>query len=149
MNRVSLKKILGFSNIQLVRWMCNPRMILIIVFAVFSKIMIISPLNEIANRLGEKPTIFEPFISVSSSGLALLIFPLVFIVLISDYPAIYSDSYFSINRIGRCNWFIGQIVLAVYSIIVYIFATMLIDIVFSVRTTSMEIKWSNIHNDRH
>lgn len=141
---VSLRKSIYFANSQFVRWVSNPRMIMILVFAIFTNITVIQPLTEVAKKTGVKPSVFEPFISVASSGLVLLIFPLMFIVLVSDFPSVYSDSYFSINRIGRKNWLLGQILFGIYSIATYILATFIAVFVFSFTKVKYILSWSNL-----
>jgi hypothetical protein len=63
--------------------------------------------------------ILEPFIAVGNSGFIVLILPIVFITLLSDFPKTDGNSMMVLIRTGRINWFIGQLVFALMSIITF------------------------------
>ena len=71
-----------------------------------------------------------------------LFLPLVFLLLISDFPIMGGNTIFFINRTGKLNWFLGQIVFIIISIFVYIGTILLSCMVMSKGTFSTE--WSNV-----
>ena len=78
----------------------------------------------------------------SPSGMLALFLPLVFLLLISDFPIMGGNTIFFINRTGKLNWFLGQIVFIIISIFVYIGTILLSCMVMSKGTFSTE--WSNV-----
>lgn len=117
-------------------------MILLAVFVLFARSMVIEPLLEHAEKMGEKINAFEPMIAMGNSGFLLMLIPMLFLVLLGDFPVIESNSLFYISRSGKTNWLLGQIlfaVLAVISCIGVIFGT---SVLFSGGT--FQSGWSNV-----
>jgi hypothetical protein len=68
------------------------------------------PLIQMSNEAETNLNIFEIFIAMGNSSMVLLILPLVFIVLISDYPQLEKHTLFAVLRVGKTNWLIGQFI---------------------------------------
>lgn len=120
MHDFSLKKSFSVAKTEYLKWATNSRMIIILVMFVFIKTVVIEPLTERCADINMSLNILEPFISVCNSGLVLLIIPLVYITLISDFPRTDGNTLFFIVRTGKLNWFIGQIIFFFFSVVSFI-----------------------------
>ncbi len=110
MKNFSLKKSLACAKTEYIKWICDSRMIILLVLLVFIYSFAITPLLENAEYMGEPLNILEPFIAIANSGAILMIIPLVFLTLIADFPRIDTNTVFYIARVGRTNWLTGQII---------------------------------------
>ncbi len=99
--RDSLKRIWGVARCEFIGWVTNPRIIIVGILFVFIKSLAIDPLSARAEKFGEKMIAFETFIAVGNSGVLTLFIPLVFLILISDYPRLGGNSHFYIFRTGK------------------------------------------------
>ena len=95
-------------------------MVIVAVLLIFINNFAVSPLTNNAELMGEPLNILEPFIAVANSEILILIIPIVFLTLIADYPKVDTNTVFYIVRIGRANWFVGQILKLVFMIISYL-----------------------------
>lgn len=120
MHKLSFRKVLLSARTEYVRWLVDPRMIIIVVMLVFVYSFAISPLQAAAEEMGVKINALEPFIAVANSGLIMMIVPLVFLTLVSDFPKTDNNTFLSISRTGRINWVLSQILLMVMMIITYL-----------------------------
>lgn len=126
-----LRKIWGVARTEYVGWITNPRIIILGVLLVFIKTLAIDPLAARAEKFGDTMIIFEPYIAVGNSGVLTLFMPLVFLVLLSDYPKLGGNSMFYISRTGKKNWLCGQIIFLIMAIITFMSAVFLSSILFS------------------
>ena len=110
MNNFSIKKSVSCAKVEYVKWITNPRMIILAVMAIFMYNFALKPLVTNAQLMDMKLNVLEPFIAVANSQTVMLIIPLIFLTLISDYPKIDTNTIFYIQRIGRYNWLIGQLI---------------------------------------
>lgn len=100
-------------------------MIILTVLAVFIYVCAVQPLTENAALMGKPLNIIEPYIAVLNSGMLLLIMPLGFLAISSDFPRIDGCAMFGLVRTGRINWFFGQLfalVMMSAAYLVFIFA---------------------------
>lgn len=91
------------------KWIVNSRMVILLCICVFVYACVVEPIKSNAVLMGEPMNVLEPYIAALNSGMILLIAPLGFLTLISDYPKIDCGSIFYIFRIGRRSWLCGQI----------------------------------------
>ena len=126
-----LHKIWGVARTEYVGWITNPRVIILGVLLIFIKTLVIDPLAARAEKFGDTMIIFEPYIAVGNSGMLTLFMPLVFLVLLSDYPKFGGNSMFYISRTGKRNWLCGQMVFLIMAIVTFIGAVFLASMLFS------------------
>lgn len=131
------------ARIEYVKWLTNPRNILLLVMIIFAKTMALDPLFEKADRFGSKISILEPFAAVGNSALLIMFLPAVYLVLMSDFPKFDGGSMFSISRIGKREWLFGQILFAVMSTLTYILAAFILIAIFSLGNTDLSFSWSD------
>lgn len=120
MSKISLRKSLSCAFVEAGKWILDARMIIIPVLLIFIYSFAIEPLLANASLMGEKLNVFEPFAAVVNSGAILLIVPLCFLTLISDYPKIDNNTIFYIFRTGRLNWLTGQLLRLVIMALFYL-----------------------------
>lgn len=125
------RKIWGVARTEYVGWITNPRVIIIGVLLIFIKVLVIDPLSARAEKFGDTMIVFEPYIAVGNSGMLTLFMPLVFLVLLSDYPKFGGNSMFYISRTGKKSWLCGQIVFLIIATITFIGAVFLASMLFS------------------
>lgn len=116
----TLKCILIAAKSEYVRWITNPRVIIVGILLVFMYTLAIEPLLERAVKIEAPLNIFEPFVAAGNSGMLVMLMPCVFMVLISDYPKMTGNTLFFIQRTGRINWFMGQIVFVLMAIVSFL-----------------------------
>ena len=102
MKNFSLKQAFSCAATEFVKWVCDARMVIVAVLLIFINNFAVSPLTNNAELMGEPLNI------------------LVFLTLIADYPKVDTNTVFYIVRIGRANWFVGQILKLVFMIISYL-----------------------------
>lgn len=119
-NRVKIRSIWNTACGEYIKWVTNPRMIIIGVLIVFVHSFAVVPMLGRASEYGEPLNLLEPFVAVGNSPIMALFMPLVYLLLISDFPVISGNSLFMINRIGRTNWFFGQLLFIFMSIFSFI-----------------------------
>ena len=110
MDVISMKKIMSTAKTEYLKWIYDSRMIIIPILIIFLYTFAIEPLLVNAQMMEKPLNLFEPFIAVANSGVILMIIPLTFMTLISDFPKIDTNTVFYICRTGRINWLLGQII---------------------------------------
>lgn len=109
MHDINVKKVIRCAGTEYVLWLHNPRMILLAVLLVILNSAVVQPTIQAAAAMSETVGVFEPFIAICSADLAMLLFPLVFLVLMADFPRIGADVTSYLFRLGRHNWVLGQL----------------------------------------
>lgn len=115
-----IKCIFSVARSEYVKWITNPRVIVVGVLLVFMKTLAIDPLLERAGKIGQNIDVFEPFAAICNSGMLVMLMPCVFMVLISDYPKMTGNTLYFVKRTGKKNWFWGQMLFMFFAIISFI-----------------------------
>lgn len=144
MHNFSIKKSLSVAGTEFIKWVFNPRMIILLVLLVFIKTSAIDPfLTRIAD-MHEPVNVLEPVIALGNSALIVLVVPLVFLTLISDFPRTDGNTVFVISRTGKVNWLVGQIFfffMAILSFFIVIFLGSVVPVIFK---ASFNNQWSYV-----
>ena len=119
-------------------------MIILLVLSVFIYQFIISPLDNAVAQTGINYSVFEIFIALSNSGVILMILPLAFIFVVSDYPLKNSNSFLYIIRMNRINWICSEIMFALKATATFVLLTVLICCGLGFSNGKMSLCWSNI-----
>lgn len=115
-----IKCIFSVARSEYLKWITNPRIIVVGVLLVFMKTLAIDPLLERADKIGQKIDAFEPFAAIGNSGMLVMLMPCVFMVLISDYPKMTGNTLYFVKRTGKKNWYLGQMLFVFFAIISFI-----------------------------
>ena len=116
-----VRKALSVTRNEFVSLIHKPKLLLIIVSIVFMIDSVAKPMKDLSMELGYQLNIAEPFIFITSKGINIVIIPLIFIAILSDFPSAENSGYFSLIRNGRVSWLIGETLFAVLSSVIYIF----------------------------
>lgn len=122
MNR--LRCILSVARTEYLRWLTDPRVIIVGVLLVFMRSLAVEPLLERAVKFGENLNILEPFVAVGNSGMLVMLMPCVFLVLISDYPKMTGSTLPIIKRTGKTSWLWGQVLFLLMAIATFLLAVL-------------------------
>lgn len=114
--------VLRVAKTEYVKWIRNPKMIILLVMLIFAYDYVILELIEAADKMGEKLQVLEGFIGISNSQLLLMILPIVFVGLMGDFPRVDGNAMFYIHRVGKGNWLFGQVLFAAMAAGTYLFA---------------------------
>lgn len=139
MNR--LRCVFAVARTEYLKWLTDPRVIIVGVLLVFMRSLAVEPLLERAVKFGEKLNILEPFVAVGNSGMLVMLMPCVFLVLISDYPKMTGSTLFFIRRTGKTNWFWGQVLFLLMAIVTFLLAVLVGSMLVS--GGSFAEDWSN------
>lgn len=110
------------AKTEYVKWIRNPKMIILLVMLIFAYDYVILELIEAADKMGEKLQVLEGFIGISNSQLLLMILPIVFVGLMGDFPRVDGNAMFYIHRVGKGNWLFGQVLFAAMAAATYLLA---------------------------
>ena len=119
-NKIRLRAIRNVAVTEWVKWITNPRMVVLGILLVFVRSFCVQPMLQHAEKYGKPLNIAEPFLAVCNSGMLTLLVPIVFILLICDFPLMGGNTLFFIHRTGKQNWFLGQLLFVFSSIVTFL-----------------------------
>ncbi|MCH5267505.1 MAG: hypothetical protein J1E62_04090 [Lachnospiraceae bacterium] len=114
---------------EYVKWLLNSRMIVLGCILILMYVMVLQPLKERAAMMGEPLNLLEGYIGLCNSPVFLAFLPVLFLVLVSDFPKMDYNMVFLLHRCGRRNWITGQLLflfLADITVLAIVFAGMVI-----------------------
>lgn len=139
MNKV--RSVFRVARTEYIRWITNPRMIILGALGIMIYTLVSEPLLERATKYGAPLGVMEPFIALGNSGILVMLIPCIFLILVSDYPQISGNSIYYIQRIGCVRWFLGHAVFLVMAIFSMLMAIVGISMMTSMGT--FQLKWSD------
>lgn len=142
MTKFSIKNSLSCALVEFVKWIADARMIIVLCLCVFIYSFAVDPIKANAALMGEPINLLEPFIATLNSGMILLVMPLGFLTLISDYPKIDNSTIFYIFRTGKKSWLCGQIIQLFMMTAAYILAMFLASVAGVITCGFMGEEWS-------
>lgn len=98
----------------------NSKMILIVFEIIFFCETYLVKIKEYSEYAQMKLSFFEPYLLVCSSGMYFLAIPLIYMILLSGFPSRRSYNYFSLIRISRIQWLLGELLFLLISAVGYI-----------------------------
>ena len=125
------RSISSIARTEYLRWITNPRILIIGILIVFIRSLAIEPLLEHAEKMGDKLHVLEPFIAAGNSSVLVMLIPLFFLILMSDYPKVTGETLFFIQRSGRIRWYLGQFVFRLIALFSYLGGLLLGTMLFS------------------
>lgn len=143
----NFKKMLHCVKLDYHDWIINSRLIIIAILIIFNYSFAVEPLIERSIRMGEKINILESFVAVGSSGMISFILPVVFYILISDFPADKGNAVFRISRLGRKNWLTAQFINLAVFIVTFLIIVALGTIFPIIGHCTVSQKWSPVVTD--
>lgn len=112
MDRFSFRAAVHIAQAEFRQWLRSSRIIILFVMLVFVNVQVIGPLRQCKMLMGEMLSIPEAFVALGNSGVILLIIPILFLVLMADFPQRTGIDRFYQMRCTKRTWIFGQAVFA-------------------------------------
>ncbi|MBR3448048.1 MAG: hypothetical protein IKH27_09600 [Oscillospiraceae bacterium] len=119
-NKIRFRAIRSVAVTEWVKWITNPRIVVLGILMVFVRSFCVQPMLTHAEKYGGPLNAAEPFLAVCNSGMLTLLIPIVYILLICDFPLMGGNTLFFIHRTGKLNWFLGQLLFIAGSIVTFL-----------------------------
>lgn len=137
-----MKHIFTVCRMTYWQWICNTRMLLLLLAGIFMYVYCIEPMQHYASVMGTPLNILEPFISITNSMFTAPLLPILFLFLIANFPRLDQSSAFVLHRIGRRKWFWGQMLFVTLAGFTYLLLLFLMTIIVSHTTGFLANGWS-------
>ena len=121
--RHSLAIVWAVARTEYIRWATDPRMILLPVLLVFLYQSAVDPLLQMAAQMQAPLHWLEPFVGGDKLALLMLFLPLVFLMLLGDFPRTDGCALFMLYRVGRLRWLQGQLLFALLAMLSFLACT--------------------------
>lgn len=144
MNKIGVKKAFLCARTDFGKWIFNSRMIILAALSIFIFLFAVKPLCDNADLMGKPLNALEPYIAALNSGSLLLIIPLGFLAVSSDFPVIDGSAVFGIIRTGRRSWLLGQIINLIMMCAGYLAAVFAASTFFTAFSGFWGTKWSEV-----
>lgn len=117
----SIKKSWKIGVSEYRKLISDSRSVLMLVILIVGYQFITMPLLENAELMKIPINCLEPYIAVMNSNFMILLIPIIFLVLMSDFPRIDGNTIFVLQRVGRDNWLLGQLIYFFLAIVSYLY----------------------------
>lgn len=142
-----ISKIKGIFRVALAeykRWLYNPRILMLFMLIIYAREAVGKVLCEHAEAMGQPLHWLEPYLALNNSVVAILIMPVFFLVLMSDFPVMEGSYLWAIYRTGKVKWIITQLLFAFFAILT-IMGGLFVSSIFSCwGNLTVEGSWSNV-----
>lgn len=145
--KTSWKQIVSVMRNEYIKWLTNGKLILLPVLVVMIREIVVLPILMAANEMNQPINVLEPCIALVNSGVILLLIPLVYLVMIADFPSVDGNTYYLVPRIGRRNWILGEILFQLTSLIIYLLFLVLLTMIQVADCSFFANGWSLVVTD--
>lgn len=114
-------KIIKMIKSEYTGWIFNARILLMPCVFILIYSFVTKNLLAYSDRMGTPINLLEPFIGICNSPQLLGLIPIVFLVLISDFPRVDNNMIYKIFRAGRRKWLISQLLFLLFADISFVF----------------------------
>lgn len=142
--RVSLGAVFQVTKAEYLHMVFDARNIVVLSMYLVFYDMILKKFVDMGVRMGKPINLVEPFLAICSADAVMIMFPLVFLVIISDYPRTEENFRFFLVRVGKVNWILGQILYAFCASITYVVATLVVTCVMAIPYSFVGNRWSEV-----
>lgn len=142
--RLRPNKVISVARTEYVKWITDPRMIIVLVTFIFIYDYIIREQLTAADKMHTNIMLAEPFVATANSEFIILLIPAVFLVLISDFPKTDGNTLFYIQRIGKTNWLLGQVLFSIMASCSYLFVIYLTTVIVVCHKAYLSDTWSDV-----
>lgn len=142
--KMNLANIFLVAKREYMKWLVNPKMILLAVVFLPMRDAVIIPLLQASAKMQSPINMLEPCISILNNWMGLLLLSLVYIILMSPFPTLDGNMFFYVFRMGRKNWILGEMLFQLMSVVTYSFFTLLITVVQVFNASFFANGWSLI-----
>ncbi len=125
------------------RFVRSTKIIILALFVIFINILIVEPLRAMSISTGYKLSAFEPYVAIGNSGMIVLILPILFLVIIADFPREGESLYFFNIRCSKRIWVLSQILYAIMISVILAFFVFVISVLLSLDFTDWSMDYSS------
>lgn len=125
------------------RFVRSTKIIILALFVIFINILIVEPLRAMSISTGYKLSAFEPYVAIGNSGMIVLILPILFLVIIADFPREGESLYFFNIRCSKRIWVLSQILYAIMISVILAFFVFVISLLLSLDFTDWSMDYSS------
>lgn len=144
---IIIKNVWLVAKSEYIKFVSNPRIIILVVMYLISKRMVISPFLAAAEKMNQPIGFFEMPIAVANSGLSMLLIIISYIILMSSFPQINDNIPFCIARTGRYNWILGELLFQFLSSFTYVALIIIVSIFNGMKNAYIVNGWSLVVTD--
>ena len=138
-----LRKMLYVVRNEIISLLHKPKILLIVASIIFMIDSVAKPMKDLSLELGYKLNVAEPFLFITSKGLNIVIIPLIFIAILSDFPSSENSGYFSMIRNGRMAWYWGEVVFSFVTSVLYVLIIFLSTALYCADNSYIGDYWSD------
>ena len=139
-----MKGILRMAFAEYKRWLCNPRILLLVMLIIYARESVGKLLCEHAIAMEEPLYWLEPYLALNNSVVAILIMPVFFLVLMSDFPMMEGCYLWTIYRTGKVKWVGIQMLFSFFSILTVMTGMFVSSIISCWGNMTLEGGWSRV-----
>lgn len=140
--KFSVSNMLLVMRKEYIKWLMNPRHVMLFLIFIPARELVIKPMMEVSELMGQPLNIFESCIATANSGIMVMVMTAVYMVLISSFPTIDGNILFYMKRMGRRNWILGEILFQLLSAVTYTLVIYLSSIVQTAAISFVSNGWS-------
>lgn len=119
------KGILQVARGEFRLFILNSKMIVVLFAVIYISESLMEPVRRLCEESGLKISFMEPYLLLTDVEGYSLVIPLVFLILMSGFPSHQSFNYFSLIRISRLQWLLGEMLFVCAAAVSYIFLILL------------------------
>lgn len=139
-----MKGIFRIAVAEYKRWLCDPRILILFILIIYAREAVGKVLCEHAVAMGEQLHWCEPYLALNNSVVAILIMPVFFLVLMSDFPVMEGSYLWAIYRTGKVKWIFTQLLFSLFAILTVMGGMFLSSIVSCWGSLTLEDGWSKV-----
>ncbi|GEM_PF-3504778 len=121
----------------------STKVLILCLFLIFVNIQVIDPLHGVSRDMNGNLSILEPFIAISNSGIILLVLPLLYIVMMADYPREGGVQYFVRVRSSLRAWITEQILFSFFASVIVVTVVVLGSMLLSAGFVDLSPRYSD------
>lgn len=130
---------------EYVKFLMSPKNTMLIVIFLILHDVVIMPMLQASSQMGSPLNAIEPFLATLKIGM--ILFALVYLFLISSFPGIDGNMMFYIERMGRKNWILGEILFQFMSAFTYILLIIIVTAAQTFQYCFLSNGWSLVATD--
>ncbi|MCD7825884.1 MAG: hypothetical protein LUH14_07990 [Clostridiaceae bacterium] len=107
-----IRKIWGVARVEYLGFLTSKRVLFMLFAFIFLAEDVVAKMEKIATEQELPLGRFEPFILLFSYKIHVMLVPIVFVVMMSNFPSNEKSGYFTMSRINRTAWVFGEVIYA-------------------------------------
>ncbi len=126
------------------RWLANPRIVLLLMLIVYARESVGKVMCQHSVDMGMNLQLFEPYIALCNSYIVVLITPIIFLVMMADFPVMEGSYMWCVYRMGKREWVFSQLILSFLCGITIEVGLLITSIISCIGHITMQSNWSEV-----